>query len=474
MLVTAMGGPAAAAPSPTPTGLGSNVRQSPGLMFVKYYVVGTDSDGRPELLWHIAARLLGDGERYRELLDLNQGRSQPDGGRLSSPNLVRSGWVLLLPWDATGDGVRYGVPPVAALSRPGTAARTPSPPPIDRTQERCGARSSWAGPDLSWAQLRLAPDSAWARSRGRGVSVAVLDSGVDASAPALSGRVLAGFDVTGNGRRGDQDCQGHGTALAAIIAARPSSGRGLVGIAPEANILPIRLNTRGGTANPAEIVEGLRRASADGAKVVVIGVPADLTDARIQDAVRLATLHDAVVVTPAPPSGSPGAKSPVGVLQVGAAGADDQPVGEHPPGSVDVLAPGVRVLSLGLGGKGFVEGTGADFAVPFVAGLVAVLRASEPGLSAPAAANRIMRTAGRRDDGPDLRQGWGLIDPGAALGVDSRSETGRQQGQLQNGSGSSHAPVLVAALCTLALLLRIGRRSRRPPVWLRTMLSTPR
>jgi hypothetical protein len=80
----------------------------------KYYVVGPPVNGQREYLYQIAAATLGDGNRYREIFDLNKGRRQPDGGRLTDPTELRSGWVLVLPADAKGAAVRSGAAPEAS------------------------------------------------------------------------------------------------------------------------------------------------------------------------------------------------------------------------------------------------------------------------------------------------------------------------------------------------------------------------
>src|SRR5207245_227914 len=76
---------------------------------------------------------------------------------------------------------------------------------------------------------------------GSGVTVAVIDSGVSADHPQLHDSVAAGHDYIENGD-GREDCAGHGTAVASIIAARPVTGSGLLGLAPGVRILPIRLS----------------------------------------------------------------------------------------------------------------------------------------------------------------------------------------------------------------------------------------
>ncbi|GAA4263516.1 hypothetical protein GCM10022255_108770 [Dactylosporangium darangshiense] len=81
---------------------------------VRYYVVGPATADQREYLFQIAARTLGDGNRAQEIFDLNEGRAQPGGGRLTDPaQLLQPGWILLLPSDAHGDGVFIGSPPAA-------------------------------------------------------------------------------------------------------------------------------------------------------------------------------------------------------------------------------------------------------------------------------------------------------------------------------------------------------------------------
>ncbi|WP_432958175.1 hypothetical protein [Micromonospora haikouensis] len=116
--------PAGAAPSPGAAATG------------RYYVVGPPVAGQREYLYQIAARTLGSGDRYLEIFDLNRDRPQPDGGRLTDPAELRPGWVLELPADARGPGVRAGaVPTVAATATP---AR-PDPAPPRRSGHLAGA-----------------------------------------------------------------------------------------------------------------------------------------------------------------------------------------------------------------------------------------------------------------------------------------------------------------------------------------------
>ncbi|MET7394091.1 S8 family serine peptidase [Dactylosporangium sp. NPDC005572] len=388
--------------------------------FVKYYVVRDVGGGRAESLWDIAERLLGAGERQLSIIELNQGRPQPDGSAMTDPTEIHPGWILVLPWDAYGDGVRYGPLPVLSPAQASSTLAPTAPPSLapPATKANCGSTpSAPSAAGISWAQLRVAPNAAWGRTKGHGVTVAVIDSGVDATVPALTGRVRPGADATSAAGRGDTDCLGRGTALAAILAAQPGDGGGFAGVAPEATVLPIRITLTAGTAKGDEVVRAVQLAVTNGARVIMIPAAAELSAQQADAVFHTASTYDAVVVLAAPSSGPILTGGPRdGVLRVGASGADDEPAYPYPAGAVDVLAPGVRVASIGLGGAGQIEGSGTAFAVPFVAGLVALVRSAQPQLPAAAVAEKITDTADLDGaDRPAPRYGWGVIDAGAAV-----------------------------------------------------------
>jgi hypothetical protein len=99
---------------------------------VKFYIVQPLYKGHQEFLYEIAARTLGDGDRYRQIFQLNKGRLEPDGERLEKATEINAGWILELPSDASGPGVRFGPLPAAAPpAAPSPAAAVsllPSPP----------------------------------------------------------------------------------------------------------------------------------------------------------------------------------------------------------------------------------------------------------------------------------------------------------------------------------------------------------
>ncbi|MEW1586041.1 type VII secretion-associated serine protease mycosin [Micromonospora vinacea] len=272
-----------------------------------------------------------------------------------------------------------------------------------------------------WYLDELRIEQAHEISTGRGVVVAVLDSGVEASHPDLRGQVLAGgrsYGASGDGRA-DED--GHGTHIAGIIAAKASSD-GVDGIAPGAKILPIKLR-KGTEANRAAAVAlGLRMAVDGGAKVINMsfGGPG-VASPQEASAIKYALDNDVVVVgsagnikngrtTLSSPANTPGVIAVTGTTKGG----------KFWSGSVQgpeavVAAPGDNVYNItNEAGYGWGDGTSDSSAI--VSGLAALIRSKYPDLNAPSVINRIIRTA--RDAGPsgrDPQYGFGVIDPVKAL-----------------------------------------------------------
>jgi hypothetical protein len=375
LAAVAIGGtaaPAAAAPPPDAT----------ANQF--YYTVAASYQGAPENLWEVADRFLGDSGRAGEILDLNAGRVQPDGGRVADASSLRAGWNLVLPFDAVGADLHYGPLP----------ASTGRSSPCERDGDVPAA--------AAWGQTLLKPSRAWPTADGSGVEVAVIGSGVDGAVPELAGRVSAGVDmVTGTGRA-DTECKGAGTALAGIVAGDDGAGGERFGVAPKARIVPIKAG--GGAATAIHV------AAAAGARVILVGAGVDATGPEVRAAVSDAIGRDVVVVLPAAAAADPAD----GLLRAGAIRADRQPATDRPGGSVDLLAPGVDVAGIGR------SGSGDEYAAAFVAGAVALVRSAHPRLHATEVTRQL------RDTAAD-----GLVDPVAAVstplpggvGVNAAAET---------------------------------------------------
>jgi type VII secretion-associated serine protease mycosin len=276
---------------------------------------------------------------------------------------------------------------------------------------------------VPWAQQLLAPQRVWSLTRGAGVTVGVVDTGVDGGAQQLGGRVLPGRDVRNPGNRpANGDCFGHGTFVAGIIAAAPVDGTMFAGVAPAATVLPIRVADDATDTSADTLANGIRAAVDGGARVVNVSASTLAQDPDLEGAAAYAASRDVVLVASAgngQEQGNPTA-FPAAYDSVIAVGAIDQ-TGKLASFSdtgtyLDLVAPGVDVCSIGPGGPGQWEASGTSYAAPFVAGVAALVRAYHPELTAAQVKHRLEATADRPPANvPDSGFGWGTVNPTAAV-----------------------------------------------------------
>ncbi|WP_328846661.1 type VII secretion-associated serine protease mycosin [Streptomyces sp. NBC_00258] len=288
-----------------------------------------------------------------------------------------------------------------------------------------------------WALDAMHTQEAWQTSKGKGITVAVLDTGVDDEHPDLEGNVLTGKDMVGFGAgRGDRPWARHGTAMAGIIAGHghgAGDDDGVMGIAPEAKILPVRViledgdsargkarNTRGNA-----LAEGIRWAADHDADVINLSLGDDSKSAHPEAsedaAVQYALKKGAVVVASAGNGGEKGdhISYPAAYPGVIAATAVDR-YGTRASFSTrrwyaTVSAPGVDVVIADPDRK-YYEGWGTSAASAFVSGAVALIKAAHPGLS-PAQIKQLLEDTARDapTGGRDDSRGFGFVDPAAAI-----------------------------------------------------------
>ncbi|MFF7072320.1 type VII secretion-associated serine protease mycosin [Streptomyces pseudovenezuelae] len=295
-----------------------------------------------------------------------------------------------------------------------------------------------------WALDAMHTQQAWQTTKGAGVTVAVLDTGVENDHPDLVGNVLTGKDMIGFGAtRGDRSWARHGTAMAGIIAGHGhgvGNGDGVMGIAPEAKILPVRViledgdparakarNTRGNA-----LAEGIRWAADHGADVINLSLGDDSASAHPEagedDAVQYALSKGSVVVASAGNGGEKGdhISYPAAYPGVIAATAVDK-FGTRASFSTrrwyaTVAAPGDDVVIADPDHK-YYEGWGTSAASAFVSGAAALVKAAHPDLT-PAQIKRLLEDTARNAPagGRDDSRGFGFIDPAAALKAADRLE----------------------------------------------------
>jgi type VII secretion-associated serine protease mycosin len=282
-----------------------------------------------------------------------------------------------------------------------------------------GATPSPAADRHYWID-QLGLPRAWQLSRGDGVTVGVLDTGVDRGLPDLSGAVLPGraFPDLGNGVN---DAWGHGTTVAMLIAGRGAAGA-TTGVAPRATILPV---TTAGTAETVD--QGIRWLVDQHVKVINLsvvrpGTSGDQASTDFDAALRYAGEHDVVVVAAAGNSSEDaGVVSPANRPGVVAVSAVDRSGAFRPEISVEgpevaLSAPGADMVTAAEVRAGKPGGDGTSYSAALVTGVIALVRARFPALGAADVVRLVESTA--RDAGPagrDPRYGYGVVDPVAAL-----------------------------------------------------------
>ena len=325
------------------------------------------------------------------------------------------------------------------------------------------------------ALAQLGASQAWTLSRG-GVLVAVVDSGVDATNAHLPADtvVLPGLDLVDPGGDGRTDASGHGTAVAGQVAARAVDGSGVVGLAPDSTILPVRVyasatdedirDGRGPT--PERTAEGITWAADHGAAIVVVpqSTVSDV-DGVLEAAVDHASAAGALVVASAGNADDDDADAagadadgddravrfPAGfapALSVTAVGTSGNPTDAAVHAThVEIAAPGAQVATAFLGAGDCVlaaDTPSTSYAAGYVAAAAALVAAAHPDESPADWEYRLLATALRpsRDRRDDLI-GWGIVAPYDAINlVDDGGLAGPANPRFP--AAAEEAPVMMA------------------------------
>ncbi len=284
-----------------------------------------------------------------------------------------------------------------------------------------------------WALDRVAFESAAVAVDESGVTVAVIDTGVQASHSDFGvGQVLPGrvfLDQAPGVPGGTTDDHGHGTHVAGIVGAQANNGVGVHGAAPGVDILPVKVLGADGVGFSSDVARGIQWAADNGADAVNLSLGSSSPSQAQQLEIQIARAGGVVVVAAAGnecDNGNP-AQYPAAFPEVIAVSAitqsDAKAIFSSTGSYLDLAAPGVGILStLNDGGYGTKSGT--SMSTPYVAATAALVRAAH-GLDAVAVCTQLVRTA---DDlgasGFDTSFGHGLVDPLEAVGpVDSSGPT---------------------------------------------------
>ncbi|WP_406314123.1 S8 family serine peptidase [Streptosporangium sp. NBC_01639] len=332
---------------------------------------------------------------------------------------------------ATGEAARFGseLARLAAAGDPGAAGRTAGP--------LAGVEKIWLDrtvqPALENSVPQIGAPEAWAAGfDGTGTTVAVLDTGIDAAHPDLTGKVADRRDFTGENATGDP--HGHGTHVASTIAGSGAASEGRrKGVAPGATLLNGRVLGGDGSGRLSWIIDGMEWAAGEKhAEIVNMSLGSRDAGGPLTSAVtRLSQQYGTLFVVAAGNDGCDGCVGAPGdapeALTVGAVDREDRlapfsnrgPIAADLAVKPDVTAPGVEISAArsggGASGEPYTAMSGTSMATPHVAGAAALLRQARPGITGTELKTLLMGTAKPGQDTPVDAQGAGRIDVGSAL-----------------------------------------------------------
>ncbi|WP_102192406.1 S8 family serine peptidase [Microbacterium aurantiacum] len=320
-------------------------------------------------------------------------------------------------------------------------ATIPPGPVPDNPADPVRASEYW----LDGARIR----EAWQTTRGKGVTIAVIDTGIAKVPQTFGDAVIGGTDVSGSGTPDGRTPLGavdgnHGSWVASLAAGRGAAdGTGMIGVAPEANLLSISVGFGAAAAVPfaEQVAKGMKWAVDNGADIINLSFTTNTLewDRSWDEAFLYAFEHDVVVVVAAGNRGSgtsiigapatiPGVLTVGGVDQTGTASVEASTQGI----TIGISAPSEGLLGVSADGK-VAWWRGTSGAAPIVAGIAALVRSAHPDLDAANVINRIIKTAIPVDGAKkpsDPLYGYGLVDAAAAISTDVPSVDKNPMGDL--------------------------------------------
>ena len=325
---------------------------------------------------------------------------------------------------------------VAPTEVAATIARLASDKRVEGVEPVARVHASWIPNDplleKQWHLARVGAPRAWAWSAGRGVTVAIVDTGVacEDHGPFSRGSDLAsswckqGFNFVDKNPHANDD-NGHGTHVAGTVAQSTNNGLGAAGLAFAARILPVKVLGESGSGTTVDVADGIRYATDSGANVINLSLGTSRPSRLMREAIAYAIDNGVVVVAAAGNNGRwveyPGAFD--GVIAVSATDSSDKIARFSSRGKeVDIAAPGVGVIQQTICNRGrdrcerYPELSGTSMATPHVAAAAALL--VSVGVQNPAAVEAILSRTASRIDGAERGSplyGAGLLDAGAAV-----------------------------------------------------------
>ncbi|MBS0555671.1 MAG: S8 family serine peptidase, partial [Proteobacteria bacterium] len=300
-----------------------------------------------------------------------------------------------------------------------------------------------------WHVPKIGADTAWDLSSGAGVTIAILDSGVDGTHPDLAGRLVPGWNFYDNNSN-TADVNGHGTQVAGTAAAESNNGVGVAGVAGGARIMPVRVASSTGSGSLTAIASGLTWAADQGARVANLSFYGVSSSSAILSAAQYMKNKGGLVTVSA---GNYGTEAPFpatdAMIIVSATDSNDVKTSWSSYGAyVDLAAPGAGIYTTTNGG-GYGAVSGTSFSAPITAGVVALMMAANPGLGAATIEKLLFSSATDLGTvGFDTYYGYGRVNAAAAVqaaaGTKAVADTTAPSVSLSNPTAGSTVKGLVA------------------------------
>ncbi|WP_371406186.1 S8 family serine peptidase [Kribbella sp. NBC_00662] len=466
----------------------ATVTPAPGREGVSFHTI--EVDGGLRVLPSDAVPYISTGVLDADLFDVDELIADGYGDAANLPLIVKDTPGLRTEQNLAGTTTTRQLPSIGG--RAVDAAKDQLPALWKSLRPAAGARSLNSGITKIWLDGRVrpvldksvpqigAPDAWKAGYEGAGVEVAVLDTGVDATHPDLTGKVKESVDFSGS-PSGTVDHFGHGTHVAATIAGTGAGAGGTrKGVAPKADLLVGKVLGDDGYGYDSWIIAGMEWAAAEGAKVVNMSLGGEATDGTdpLSQAVNDITAQTGTLFVVAAGNegqdetvGTPGAAA--SALTVGAVDRNDQLADFSSRGprlgdaglKPEITAPGVGIIAARAAGtimgdpidELYTSASGTSMATPHVAGAAALLAQQHPDWKADQLKNALVSTAKTQPEQTVYQQGAGRVDLTRAVAqkvtasgvADFGLETGTRTVTYRNDSGAPVTLNLAAQVTNL-------------------------
>lgn len=269
-----------------------------------------------------------------------------------------------------------------------------------------------------WHLNKIGANVAWDTAQGSGVTIAVVDSGVDSRHPDLVDRLVPGYNFV-DGNTNTEDVKDHGTKVAGTAAAALNNGVGVASVAGQVKIMPVRVSNSAGSATLSAVASGITYAADRGARIANVSFGSVASSSSVLSAANYMKSKGGLVFVSAGNSNvDPGYANTSSIIIVAATNSSDLKAsfsnfGDH----VHLSAPGEAVYTT-TWGQAYASVSGTSFSAPVAAGVAALVMSANPGLSNSQVESILFSTA--KDLGTAGRDnyfGFGRVDAAAAVGA---------------------------------------------------------